>query len=108
MSLYLARGDRLVVGADFSRPSLRLGAAAAKRFGLDRVLFVEIDLQRPALANGSFDVVFSSGVVHHTSDPRASFAHLVRLARPGGTIVLGVYNKFARIPLRALDLLGRA
>jgi len=107
MSLYLARGNRLVVGADFSRPSLRLGAAAAKRFGLDRVLFVETDLQRPALANGSFDVVYSSGVVHHTPDPRASFAHLVRLARPGGTIVLGVYNKFARIPLRLRRAVAR-
>jgi SAM-dependent methyltransferase len=100
MSLYLARGDRLVVGADLSRPSLRLGAAAAKRFGLDRVLFVETDLQRAALTVGGFDVVYSSGVVHHTPDPRATFAHLVRLARPGGTIVLGVYNTFARIPLR--------
>jgi SAM-dependent methyltransferase len=100
MSLYLARGDRLVVGADLSRPSLRLGAAAARRFGLDRVLFVETDLQRAALTMGGFDVVYSSGVVHHTPDPRATFARLVRLARPGGTIVLGVYNTFARIPLR--------
>ena len=100
MSLYLARADRLVVGADLSRPSLQLGAAAAKRFGLERVLFVETDLQRAALATGGFDVVYSSGVVHHTPDPRATFAHLVRLARPGGTIVLVVYNTFARIPLR--------
>jgi len=107
MSLYLARGDRLVVGADLSRPSLRLGAAAAKRFGLDRVLFVETDLQRSALATGSFDVVYSSGVVHHTPDPRATFAHLARLARPGGTIVLGVYNTFARIPLRLRRVVAR-
>src|SRR5205823_4970735 len=41
MSLYLARADRRVVGADLSRASLRLGAAAAGRFGLDRVQFVE-------------------------------------------------------------------
>jgi SAM-dependent methyltransferase len=107
MSLYLARGDRLVVGADVSRPSLRLGEAAARRFGLDRVLFVETDLQQPALASGFFDVVYSSGVVHHTPDPRASFAHLVRLARPGGTIVLGVYNTIARIPLRLRRVVAR-
>jgi SAM-dependent methyltransferase len=47
---------------------------------------------------GSFDVVYSSGVLHHTPDPRASFARLVRLARPGGAVVLGVYNAFARVP----------
>jgi SAM-dependent methyltransferase len=107
MSLYLARADRLVVGADFSRPSLRLGAAAANRFGLDRVLFVETDLQRPALAVGAFDVVFSSGVIHHTENPRASFACLARLARPGGMIVLGVYNVFARVPLRLRRVVAR-
>jgi SAM-dependent methyltransferase len=40
----------------------------------------------------------SPGVLHHSPNPRASFASLARLARPGGTIVLGVYNAFARLP----------
>jgi SAM-dependent methyltransferase len=107
MCLYLARADRVIVGADLTRASLRLGAAAARRFGLDRVQFVETDLRRPGLTDGSFDVVYSSGVVHHTPDPRASFARLARLARPGGTIVLGVYNAFARIPSRLRRLVAR-
>ena len=76
MSLYLARADRVVVGADLTRPSLQLAAAATRRFGLDRVQFVETDLQRPGLRKGSFDVVYSSGVLHHTPDPRASFARI--------------------------------
>src|SRR4029077_967085 len=88
MCLYLARADRLVIGADLTRASLRLGAAAARRFGLDRVQFVETDLRRPGLRAGAFDVVLSAGVLHHTPDPRASFARLAQLARPGGTIVL--------------------
>jgi len=100
MCLFLARADRLVVGADLTRASLRLAAAAAEQFGLDRVQFVETDLQRPGLRPGAFDVVYSSGVLHHTPDPRASFARLARLARPGGTIVLGVYNLLARLPAR--------
>jgi SAM-dependent methyltransferase len=107
MCLYLARADRVVVGADLSRPSLRLGAAAARRFRTDRVLFVETDLHQPALSGGAFDVVYSSGVVHHTPNPRAAFARLARLARPGGTIVLGVYNPFARIPLRLRRVVAR-
>ena len=100
MSLYLTRADRVVIGADLARASLLLGAAAAQRFGLDRVQFVETDLLRPGLRAGSFDVVYSAGVVHHTPDPRASFARLAKLARPGGMIVLGLYNTFARIPAR--------
>ena len=108
MSLYLARADRVVVGADLTRASLRLGADAARRFGLDRVQFVETDLRQPGLTAGAFDVVYSSGVLHHTPDPRASFARLTQLARPGGTIVVGVYNAFARIPSRLRRVAARA
>src|SRR5258706_7906589 len=98
MALYLARADRIVIGADMTRASLRLGAAAARRFGLDGVTFVETDLRKPGLRPGAFDVVYCSGVIHHTPHPRSSFASLVSLARPGGMIVLGVYNTFARAP----------
>jgi len=107
MCLYLAHSDRVVIGADLTRTSLRLGAAAARRFGLDRVQFVETDLLRPGLKAGGFDVVFSSGVLHHTPDPRTSFARLATLARPGGAIVVGVYNTLARVPLRLRRLVAR-
>ncbi len=107
MCLYLARADRLVIGADLTRASLRLAAAAARRFGIDRVQFVETDMRRPGLRAGSFDVVYSSGVLHHTPDPRRAFARLAILARPGGTIVVGLYNAFARIPLRLRRVVAR-
>jgi SAM-dependent methyltransferase len=107
MCLYLSRADRVIVGADLARASLALGAAAAVRFGLGRVQFVETDLRQPGLHAAAFDVVYSSGVLHHTPDPRASFSHLARLARPGGTIIVGVYNAFARVPARLRRLAAR-
>jgi SAM-dependent methyltransferase len=107
MSLYLARADRIVIGADLTRASLALGAAAARRFGVDSVQFVETDLQRPGLRAGVFDVVYASGVLHHTPDPRQSFARLLPLLRPGGIIVLGLYNAFARVPLRLRRVVAR-
>ena len=106
-SLYLARADRVVIGADLTRASLLLGAAAARRFGLTQVQFIETDLHRSALRPEAFDVVYSSGVLHHTPDPRAAFAKIVPLVRPGGLIVIGLYNAFARIPLRLRRLIGR-
>ena len=106
MSLYLARARRLVIGADLTRASLRLAEAAARRFQVDQVQFVETDLHRPGLRDGAFDVVYSSGVLHHTPNPRTAFAHLARLVRPGGIIVLGLYNTFARIPFRLRRLVA--
>jgi SAM-dependent methyltransferase len=108
MSLYLSRADRLVVAADLSRSSLVLGAAAARRFGIRHLHFIESDLQRSALRAGAFDVVYSSGVIHHTPDPPAAFAELARLARPGGIVIVGVYNAVARIPLRLRRHVARA
>ena len=107
MSLFLARADRLVVGADLTRASLRLGAEAARRFGVTGIQFVETDLHRPGLAAGAFDVVYCSGVLHHTPDPAAAFAAITRLARPGGLIVVGLYNTFARLPLRLRRAVAR-
>jgi SAM-dependent methyltransferase len=107
MSLYLAHADRVVIGADLTRASLALAVEAARRFKLDQVQFIETDLHNPGLRAGAFDVVYCSGVVHHTPDPSAAFARIVRLARPGGIIVLGVYNAFARLPLRTRRVVAR-
>jgi 2-polyprenyl-3-methyl-5-hydroxy-6-metoxy-1,4-benzoquinol methylase/uncharacterized protein YbaR (Trm112 family) len=100
MSLFLSGADRVIVAADIARPSLELAAGAARRFGIDRALFVETDLRRPGLRRAAFDVVYSSGVLHHTPDPRRSFAALASLVKPGGVVVLGLYNSFARFPHR--------
>ena len=100
MSLFLATADRVVVGADLTRASLELAAGAAARYDLRGVRFVETDLRAPGLRAEAFDVVYSSGVLHHTPDPRASFRAMAKLVKPGGVIVLGLYNVYARIPHR--------
>jgi len=107
MTLYLTRANRLVIGADLTRAPLLLGQAAARRFGLARVQFVETDLHRPGLRAGAFDLVYASGVLHHTPNPRASFARIAELARPGGIIIVGLYNALARIPLRLRRFVAR-
>jgi SAM-dependent methyltransferase len=107
MSLFLARAERRVVAADLTRASLELGREAADRLGVD-VTFVETDLRTPGLRAGAFDVVYSSGVLHHTPDPRASFASIARLAKRGGFVVVGLYNVYARIPHRLRRFVARA
>ena len=107
MSLYLATADRTVVACDLTRASLALGADAARRYRVSGILFVESDLRHPGLRAGAFDVVVCSGVLHHTPDPRASFDALARLVKPGGVIVLGLYNVYARLPLRLRRAVAR-
>ena len=68
MCLYLARADRVVVGADLARAALRLGAAAARRFGLDRVQFVDGNLDGGEV--GGDDVHSPSWLGGHTKGRR--------------------------------------
>ncbi|HEX7883818.1 MAG TPA: class I SAM-dependent methyltransferase, partial [Afipia sp.] len=107
MSLYIARADRRVVALDLSREALTLGAAAARRYGTRQIDFVECDLARLPLRDAAFDVVYCSGVLHHTPNPRAAFASVAKAVKPGGHIVLGLYNRYARLPLRLRRLIAR-
>jgi SAM-dependent methyltransferase len=108
MSLYLARADRRVVGLDLSRGALTLGASAARRYGIGNVSFVECDLSNLPLRAGAFDIVYCSGVLHHTPDPKAAFRSIAGAVKPGGHVVLGLYNRYARLPLRLRRLVARA
>lgn len=45
------------------------------------------------LRSGCADLVISNGVIHHTPDARASFLELARIVRPGGTLVVSVYDR---------------
>ena len=108
MSLFLATADRVVVGADFQRASLTLARRAADRFALEQLTFVETDLRAPGLRRGAFDVVLALGCLHHTADPRAAFAAIADLVRPGGAVVVSLYHTWARLPHRLRRGIGRA
>lgn len=45
------------------------------------------------IASNSFDLLISSGVIHHTPDPYKSLKECIRVLKPGGRIYLRVYNR---------------
>jgi SAM-dependent methyltransferase len=69
---------------------------AADRFaerGLDNAAFLQADLVQLPLADGSVDLIFSEGVLHHTDSTRGAIAALARLLKPGGRFLFYVYAK---------------
>jgi len=56
------------------------------------VSFYQADVFRLPFADGTFDRIFSIGVLHHTPDTKAAFQKLVRLVRPGGRVAIWVYS----------------
>jgi SAM-dependent methyltransferase len=93
----LEHGAR-VLGVDLSPDGLRSAQEATQSFGEQR-LFIRANLLDLPLRDGAFDVVFSMGVLHHTRDMGRGFAEFVRVLRPGGWLVLGVYRFFAQVPI---------
>jgi arsenite methyltransferase len=58
----------------------------------------QADLMRLPFADGSFDVIVSNGVLHHTPDTRLALKAVLRKLRAGGHILFYIYRKKA--PLR--------
>lgn len=104
---FLSLNNNHVLGIDLSLSSLKLAIEHKQRNGLRRVAFAQMNIFDLGVRDGAFDVVISSGVLHHTKDAREAFAAIVRKARPGGIVIVGLYNRYARVPtwLRA-QLIG--
>jgi SAM-dependent methyltransferase len=61
------------------------------------VRFVQADGERVPFGGGTFDFIFSRGVLEHHKDPHRSLAEQARLLAPGGTLIIGVpqpYNPY--------------
>jgi arsenite methyltransferase len=82
------------VGLDISRAI----DVARERLGrLGATSFVQGDVAHPPFRPGSFDVVFSEGVLHHTPSTKGSFDALVPLLADGGELMIYVYRRKAPI-----------
>lgn len=98
LSHFLQLNNNHVLGVDMSSASLRLACDHKWRNRLGRSAFCQMDIFDLAVKNESFDVVISHGVLHHTFDARRAFAEICRKVKPGGIVMVGLYNSYARIP----------
>lgn len=85
----LARFDAEVVGLDATFAV----EYAARRYGdVPNLHFVQGSILDIPLADASFDIVWSMGVIHHTGDTVRAFRNLARVVRPGGRLYVWVYS----------------
>lgn len=95
------------LGPDVVGIDLNDGLAAAYRnkasYGArasNHVEYIQANVVNPPLKDGIFDVVYSSGVIHHTPSSKTAFDSLVRMTKKGGRLYIWVYGKRA-LPVRA-------
>src|SRR3989304_790039 len=96
----VSRWGGQVVGVDLS---LAIEAAHANLGGRANVRLLQADLFRLPFQPGTFDIVYSIGVLHHTPDCEKAFRQLVPFVRLGGRLCVWVYGtmgpweRFARL-----------
>ncbi|VVB92095.1 Ubiquinone biosynthesis O-methyltransferase [uncultured archaeon] len=93
-SCYFSYYGASVTALDLSSSSLAAGRRLAEKFKL-KVDFNRYDIAE-FITEKKFDHIFCLGVLHHTSDPYMRFRVLAGLCKPGGTITLGLYNRYGR------------
>ncbi|WP_169976252.1 class I SAM-dependent methyltransferase [Tautonia rosea] len=114
-----AEAGARVVGIDLSEA---VQAARDLNADLPIVGLLRADLFRLPLLEGTFDHIYSLGVLDHTPDPRRAFLSLARRLKPGGRIAIWVYQKerpaleviieahraiSTRLPVSVLETLSR-
>ena len=77
-------GANRVVGVDISPINIVDAARRVELAKLEEVSFKEGNVLDLPLDEGEFDIVFSNGVLHHTTDWKKGIAELMRVLKPGG------------------------
>lgn len=88
-----SRWGAKVVAVDLS---LAVEAARENLAGRPNAAVLQADCFSLPFSQGTFDVIYSIGVLHHTPDCRAAFRALVPLLKRGGTIAIWVYARMDR------------
>ncbi|MDA9901294.1 tetratricopeptide repeat protein [Gammaproteobacteria bacterium] len=88
--------DCQVTAVDLSLPSLAYAQRKANELGITNLEHLQADILKLDQLKQEFDIIESSGVLHHMDEPMAGWRVLVDLLKPGGLMKIGVYSELAR------------
>lgn len=81
---------------DLSSSSLAYAAMRAEDFGIQNIRFRHGDILHLDFPDACFDIITSSGVLHHMEDPAAGWRSLLRCLKPDGMMRIALYSDMAR------------
>lgn len=88
----LAPRCKSFTGIDLTTAATAMTAKRLAQFGL-RGSVLQMDAERMAFKDNSFDYIWSWGVVHQSADTRRVLAEMHRVLRPGGRCAVMVYYR---------------
>jgi SAM-dependent methyltransferase len=85
-----------VLAIDLSLTSLAYAMRKTRELGVGNIDYAQADILKLDTIGRTFDVIESSGVLHHMADPFAGWRTLVSVLRPGGLMAVALYSEIAR------------
>ena len=70
--------------------------SANDKLGIKNIDYMQADILDLAKLNKHFDIIESSGVLHHMESPMAGWKVLTGCLKPGGLMKIALYSEFAR------------
>lgn len=77
-------GADSVTGLDFSAKGIKDAQKRVKEKGIKKMKFIKGDVLNLPFDDNSFDIVFSNGVLHHTSNWKKGVKEMIRALKPNG------------------------
>lgn len=92
-----------VVAVDISQPSLDHQEYLKRKHGLHNLRLHLLPIEELTTLGRQFDLVVSTGVLHHMADPLTGLKSLATCLRPDGVLALMLYGQHGRIGVELLE-----
>ena len=88
--------DSKVLAIDLSLSSLSYAKRKTEELDIQNIDYMQADILDLGKLGKQFDIVESSGVLHHMEDPLEGWRVLTDCLKPGGLMRIGLYSELAR------------
>jgi len=92
-----------VLGIDVSRASLGHNRALADAHAMANLELLHLPIEQVGDLGRDFDLIISTGVLHHMADPAGGMSALGRCLRPEGVLALMLYARTGRVGVEMLQ-----
>lgn len=96
-----------VVGIDISQESLDHGRYLKHKYGLRNLELILLPIEDVSTLGRDFDLIVSSGVLHHMAAPQTGMDALASVLRPDGVAAVMLYARYGRIGVEMMQAVFR-
>ena len=85
-----------ILAIDLSLSSLAYAKRKTEELNIGNIEYMQADILDIGRLNKQFDIIESSGVLHHMENPMTGWKVLTTCLKPGGLMKIGLYSELAR------------